>query len=384
MTAAAARIGSRLTRTFRSPELTASRGAARIRILLAGIFAAYAIFLSAATVAGGRIPAWPQVIMLLMAVALISGRGGRFVRDWGPVVLGVLAYTQGALLVERLHLGVHYLPQIDADRAIGFGHLPSAWLQAQLYGGHTGALELASLLAYASHFFVPLGIAFYIWWACGRQAFNTLVLSLLVVSVLAEITYVLAPTAPPWLAAQDGHITGVHPIIKQALASLHLDAAASLKGDPDAYNIVAAVPSLHVAFPVVGLLAIRAFRLPRWVLVVQLTQLVTVVFAIVYTGEHYVVDALAGALYAVVAWALVQRALRTAGEVELRASVTGAARAHGATRRSWPLRDLVPEDGQALFEYAAILSIVSIVAIAVLTQIGGIVNVNLTQIASAL
>jgi membrane-associated phospholipid phosphatase len=34
-----------------------------------------------------------------------------------------------------------------------------------------------------------------------------------------------------------------------------------------------------------------------------------VVFAIVYTGEHYLVDAIIGAIYALVAWCLVQWAL---------------------------------------------------------------------------
>ena len=34
-----------------------------------------------------------------------------------------------------------------------------------------------------------------------------------------------------------------------------------------------------------------------------------VVFAIVYTGEHYVVDAIAGAAYALAAWWLVERLL---------------------------------------------------------------------------
>jgi Flp pilus assembly pilin Flp len=385
VTAVAARVGSRLTRTLRSPEVTASRGAARIRILLAGVFAAYALFLTVATVADGRIPAWPQVIMLMMAGALLSGRGGSFVRDWAPVVLGVLAYTQGALLVERLHLGVHYLPQIEADRIIGLGQVPTQWLQAHLYGGHTGVLEIVALLAYASHFFVPLGVAFYVWWSRGRQVFNTLVLGLLVVSVLAEITFVLAPTAPPWLAAHNGHLAGVHPILKQALASLHLDSAASLKGDPDAYNIVAAVPSLHVALPVVGLLAILSFRLPRWLLVVQATQLAAVFFAIVYTGEHYVVDALAGALYACAAWAIVRRSLRTSEEVELLESAGGASRAPGAIRRPRRLRTTaLADEGQALFEYAAIVSLVSVVAVGVLTAIGAIVNLDLSQIAGAL
>jgi Flp pilus assembly pilin Flp len=395
----ARRLGGRVTSSLRSPEVSASKGAARIRIALAVVFAAFGLFLSVAAVADGGFPAWPHAVMVMMAAALLTGRGGTFVRDWIPVILGFLAYTQVALLVEQLHFSVHYLPQADADRILGFGTLPTEWLQDHLYTGKTGVLEVAALMAYASHYFVPLALAFYIWWSRGRQSFNALIFGLLAVSVLGEITFVLAPTAPPWLASQDGYIPHVHGILKQALVDLDLNAAASLKGDPDAYNIVAAVPSLHVAWPVIGLLAIRTYGLPRWAFAVQATQLAAVVFTIVYTAEHYLVDAFAGALYAVVAWWLVQRALgwtgdeqpeksvsslRTAEGVELRESADGAPRELGGIRASRPLRDLAAEDGQALLEYAAIVSIVSIVAVGVLTAIGGIVNVDLTQIANAL
>jgi hypothetical protein len=133
--------------------------------------------------------------------------------------------------------------------------------------------------------------------------------SLLAVSILAEITFVLAPTAPPWLAAEHGALPPVHHIIKLGLSDLGLGAVAALDGNPSHYNIVAAVPSLHVAFPVVCLAVILAYRLPRWAVGLQSFHLAGVVFAIVYTGEHYLIDAVAGAAYAVVAWSLVHRAL---------------------------------------------------------------------------
>jgi Flp pilus assembly pilin Flp len=383
VTTAVARVGGRVTRSLRAPGITESAGAARIRRAIGVVFGACGLFMSIEAVAQGAIPAWPHMVMLMMAAALISGRGGTFVRDWVPVILGFMLYVEASQVAERLHMGIHYMPQIDIDRAIGFGTVPTQWLQAHLYHGHTGPLEVAALVAYASHFFVPLGIAFYIWWARGRERFMTHMFSLLVVSVLAEVTYVLAPTAPPWLAAQSGHLPHVHEILKQALADLHMTAAASAKGDPHAYNIVAAVPSLHVAWPIAGLLAIRAFRLPRWVLVVQLVQLVAVVLAIVYTGEHYVFDALAGGLYAVVSWRLVQRVLRMSDLVEIGQSASGGSRIPGWMRAVRPLRNLAADDGQALVEYAAITGLVSIAAFAVLSVIGGIVNVDLSQIAGA-
>jgi Flp pilus assembly pilin Flp len=367
MSTAAARVSARMTRSFAAPEVAGSRGATRIRIALAIVFAAAGLTLSVGALADGRLPSWPQVVMVMLAAALVSGRGGSFVRDWGPVVLGMLAYTQAAQLAERMHFAVHYAPQIDADRILGLGTLPTQWLQDRLYSGKTGVLEVAALLAYASHFFVPFGIAFYIWWSRGREVvFNSLILGLLVVSVLAEITFVLVPTAPPWLAAEQGHITHVHQILKQALADTHLHALAALKGDPHAYNIVAAVPSLHVAWPIIGLLVARAYGLPRWLVTLQAVQLAAVVFAVVYTGEHYLVDALAGALYAFVAWRLVERA-------------TGARRRQSFAR----IRALAQESGQALFEYAAVISIVSIVAVGVLTQIGQKVDVSFLPLLSA-
>jgi Flp pilus assembly pilin Flp len=367
MTTAAARASARVSRTFSASELTGSRGATRIRFALAVVFGAAGLALSVSALAIGKLPSWPHVVMVMLAAALVSGRGGAFVRDWGPVVLGMLAYTQVAQLAERLHFAVHYAPQIDADRILGFGTLPTAWLQDHLYSGKTGVLEVVSLAAYASHFFVPFGVAFYIWWSRGREAvFNSLILGLLVVSVLAEITFVLAPTAPPWLAAENGHIAHVHQILKQALADAHLHALASLKGDPHAYNIVAAVPSLHVAWPIIGLLVARAYGLPRWLFALQAVQLAAVVFAVVYTGEHYLADAIAGGLYAFVAWRVVERAT--------------SARRQPRPRR---VRALAQEGGQALFEYAAVLSIVSIVAVGVLGAIGTKVDVSFLPLLSA-
>jgi membrane-associated phospholipid phosphatase len=97
----------------------------------------------------------------------------------------------------------------------------------------------------------------------------------------------------------------VHHLLKQSLADLHLSGIAKIDGDPKHYNIVAACPSLHAAFPLICLLVARRFGLPRWVQVALAFQFVGVAFAIVYTGEHYVVDVLAGALYAVVVFRLI-------------------------------------------------------------------------------
>jgi PAP2 superfamily len=282
---------------------------ARVRKGIAALIGCYAVVYLAQGALHGSLVSPVGLIMLMIAFALYTNRGGRFMRDWVPVLVGLLAYAATVAAVPSFGLEVHYWPQIDADRVLGFGTLPTTWLQEHLYQGRTGPLEVFSVAMYVSHFIVPLLLAFAIWAFWQNRGFSDLLFGLLAVSILANITFLLAPTAPPWLAAEHGLIPQVQPIIKNALFDLDLNALALRKGDASSYNVVAAVPSLHVAWPIICLLVIRKHRLPVGLFAAQAALTVGVVFAIVYTGEHYLVDAIIGALYALLAWWLVQWAV---------------------------------------------------------------------------
>jgi hypothetical protein len=247
----------------------------------------------------------------MLAFALYTNRGGRFLRDWVPVALVFVAYVVTARAVPDLGVGVHYTPQIEAERVLSLGSLPTIWLQEHLYHGKTGVLEVFSIAMYISHFLAPLLLAFLIWAFWRGRGFTDLLYGILIVSLLGEITFVLAPTAPPWLAADHGLIPPVHHVIKQGLYDIGLTDLAARKDEPGSYNIVAALPSLHAAWPVIALLVIRKHRLPRWLFVSQALLVLGVVFAIVYTGEHYLVDAVVGCVYAFAAWWLLHAALRS-------------------------------------------------------------------------
>ncbi|HEX5469075.1 MAG TPA: phosphatase PAP2 family protein [Gaiellaceae bacterium] len=304
-------------------------GAVRLRRGLAVVVLVFALVTSIRSIQSGGV-LWPGALLLaLMAFALYTNRGGRFLRDWAPVFLAFLCYGLVAKAVPDLGLQVHYTPQIDFDRVVGLGHLPTTWLQSHLYQGKTGALEVFSLCMYISHFLAPLALACLIWARWPGRGFNDLLYGIVMVSFLAEIAFLLAPTAPPWLAAEHGFIPPVDPILKSALTDLGLDELARAKGDAGLYNVVAAVPSLHAAWPVIGLLVVRKHRLPRWLFWTQAFLTLGVCFAIVYTGEHYVVDIVAGFAFALAAWWLVQRALSAGAS---RVPVTTAAEPARAER----------------------------------------------------
>lgn len=248
------------------------------------------------------------LVFVIFALPIYFGVLGRFGRYFLPVVLVMFAYSEAGSYAMRLRLGVHFKPQIWLERKLtGTGALPSAWLQEHLYHGHTGPLEGLAVAAYLGHFVLPLVLATIFLMRRQVHVFHLMMYTLLMTAIVAMVVFVLVPTAPPWLADQHGYIHGVHKILKPSLRALHMGSLAAIEGDPRKYDVVAAVPSLHAAFAVVDLLAARSARLPRAVIALIGLNVLAVVFGIVYTGEHYVVDALAGALLALVSWRVVCR-----------------------------------------------------------------------------
>jgi membrane-associated phospholipid phosphatase len=222
-----------------------------------------------------------------------------------PVFLGLVSYVLAGRFVERFKLPTYYTPQLETERWALPGPLPTLWLQHHLYHGHTGPLEIFAVIMYLSHFGVALAVAFGLVIVGRSRAFANLMFSILTVSILAEVTFVLAPTAPPWLASEKGYLPPVQHMLKDSLYDLHLTKLANFIGNPHNYDVTAAVPSLHVAFPLLCLFTALRHGLPRWLSILLALNTLGVTFAIVYLGDHYFVDALAGALYAVAAWRLV-------------------------------------------------------------------------------
>jgi hypothetical protein len=279
-----------------------------LRRAVAGLLFVYAgLLLLEGTVSGHGVS---PVAILMMGVcfAIWQEWGGRSVRDWGLVLVCFLGYAAGANALPDIGVDVHFTPQIDAERFLFLGHLPTIWLQEHLHHG-TGALEVFSILMYLSHFVVPGLLASLIWLYWPGRGFGDLLFGILLVSLLGEITFFLAPTAPPWMAGDMGYIPHVDHVIRQGLYDLGLDSVADRKDAAGSYNLVAAVPSLHAAWPVIGLLVIRKHGLPHWLFGAQALQALGVAFAVVYAGEHYAVDVMAGVLYALVAWWILGRLL---------------------------------------------------------------------------
>src|SRR4051794_15620458 len=86
------------------------------------------------------IPIGAQYIFLWVLVGLSCACIGRPWRsilhlfmDWLPLLLVVIVYDLSRGWADDLGLGVHFTPQIDADKLLFFNAVPTEWLQAHLY-----------------------------------------------------------------------------------------------------------------------------------------------------------------------------------------------------------------------------------------------------------
>jgi membrane-associated phospholipid phosphatase len=275
------------------------RGRRLLRLLGPVAFVAGSI----AWVGIGGIPTSRELIAAWVLIGLLAFMGGD-VRGWARGVVFDFLPFFGLLLVydllrggaDGLFFGAHYMPQIDADRAL-FGTAPTVTLQHWLY--HPGRVmpwDVGLWAVYITHFFATPILAG-VFWKIDRERFRTFTATVVTLAMAGFVTYALFPAAPPWLAAQKGHLEHVVRIIPQIWDQLSVTSAHKVieRGYRFA-NDVAAIPSLHAAFSLMVALFLWPRR--RWLRVLVALYPIAMGFALVYSAEHYVVDVLIGWAYA--------------------------------------------------------------------------------------
>jgi membrane-associated phospholipid phosphatase len=190
---------------------------------------------------------------------------------------------------------------IVADRVLGLGELPSVRLQRALArvgpeGPEWRALDKVLVWAHWSWFMAPHGSIAYIL-ARHPERFARAAAMMYAVFDLGASFYWVVPTAPPWYAASEAMPGGdCVPAVRRMMVEYGeyfwhdgWGPLYSVFGG----NPLAAMPSLHFATSLMAaLLLAEVGPLPG---AVGFGYLAVLSFALVYLGEHYVVDLLGGA-----------------------------------------------------------------------------------------
>jgi membrane-associated phospholipid phosphatase len=195
------------------------------------------------------------------------------------------ALAQGREAVALAN-GVFFM---NLEKALGIWWEP--WIQGRVSAVEPLMTALVWIYQYAH---LPIIIGAMVWvftqhrgsWVLYRNWF-------LVMNFVAVIVFALLPTAPPRMIFTSGvvDINFLHGVRTSILEN-------GLLANP-----FAAMPSLHFGYALFIGIMLYALARGRWTRYLGFVYAVVVLVAIVATGNHFIIDAVAGALVALAAWA---------------------------------------------------------------------------------
>jgi membrane-associated phospholipid phosphatase len=209
---------------------------------------------------------------------------------WAFTMVHELPYDNPQRLRDRLRS--HY--PIAADRVLGGGELPTLRLQRALAGlGRSNVVDRVLTWAHWLWFLEPhLAMI----WILVRhnERFPRAARQLAATYDIGCVFYFLIPTAPPWWSSEQGLIEGDVRRIMVEVGEQTWGRAWERMYDSLGGNPWAAMPSLHFATSL--MFAIQHSEAGPVEGAVGWGYALTLGFALVYLGEHYATDLVAGAL----------------------------------------------------------------------------------------
>jgi len=305
------------------------------------------------------IPFDRERLLLWIVIGVSAASIGRravwtVVVDWLPFALVLLAYDYLRGLSDTLGMPTWWTPQLNVDKFLFGGTVPTVWLQEHFKYRAAGWWDVTVSLTYVSFFLLPYVTAA-VFWLRSRAEFRRWAGRFVALSFLGFGLFALIPAAPPWAAARcSARLVADHPSNPPCLGfnprfvphggllgpvphpragalpyierlsgrgwpKLHLGIAQGLldKGQ-GTVDLVAAVPSLHAGGTLLFVIFIWR-RVRVWCKALLVGYVVLMAVALAYAGEHYLSDVIAGWLAAAAvsaAFAFFERRAKGAGPVD--------------------------------------------------------------------
>ena len=220
-------------------------------------------------------------------------------RDVATCVLQMWAYVAAYQMPhddpEALERRVHIDYPVRADTVLGLGVPPTLRLQRLANPDRFTRLDKVLVWAHWVWFFVPHSSLAYVLLR-HRKRFPRAAVMLYAVFDLGAVVYWAVPTAPPWYAARHGRMTFPHmPAVRRMMEEYGAEFWKDNWGPLYSFlggNPLAAMPSLHFATSVMAAQILTETGPVAGA--VGWTYALTLGFALVYLGEHYLVDLLVG------------------------------------------------------------------------------------------
>ena len=231
----------------------------------------------------------PSVSLVPLASVPTLGLVGQLRRGWRPwlaLVIIALSYEVVAAPMDAIVDSNGVISLFGLDKSL-WGFNFTGWVQGTFNSAVT--TDVTSLV-YLALVPIVLGSAYAIW-RKGREDFGKFVAALVLTSYFALLTFILIPTAPPWFNGVATNLVG-GPGLEGAFNLFTPLAALAV---PDYF---ASFPSLHVSYTLIC--AFFLYKTDGRLGTAGAILAAATLFSTLYLGQHFVIDLIGGAAYAVV------------------------------------------------------------------------------------
>lgn len=262
---------------------------------------------------------WEYVLFVIVAPALALAHAPARRLFWGLYPFALLALVYDAMRfvskvgIEPNRVHVCDLRALEA-RWFGWdGHTVHDWLQVH----PSPILDAISAIPYGTFIEVAVLFAIYLF-VKDHAAMRRFGWTFLLVNLCGFVTYRIYPAAPPWYFHAHGCLADLSTHASEGPNLARVDAWMGVGYFHGFYarssSVFGAVPSLHVAYPLLVLLfGWRYFRALARTLAALFFA--TMLFAAVYLDHHWIIDVVMGVAYTLFVYRAVEVviALRTKG-----------------------------------------------------------------------
>lgn len=235
----------------------------------------------------------PEIIFIQFFVLVIifnKIRSKEFAKTWIPFISLFLLYEFLRGYVDDMSpfykTTLFWIYNLEVKI---FGTLPTRFLQQHL--DETNLLTSVSIFFYTIFFYYSFLVAFIIWYKYPK-IFGEYFKKFLTISFIGLLVFFLIPTAPPWMVNEITNIN-IKRYIYDGNSVLQNFDGLTLYQYFIFGNKVAALPSLHVAWPIFStLFLVKKFK-SRYLYLLFVIPFI-IAFSVILTAEHYVIDIVAG------------------------------------------------------------------------------------------
>jgi len=271
-------------------------------------------------------PLYPLLLGGPVLIALLVGRTERDFRLWVVYVTSFLLFFVVRIVADDLGPAAAIRYPIVADALLGGGRVPTILLQEWFYQyGSPSWFDNLILGVHLTYYFAPPAGGLLLW-RFKPALLPPYLIALSATYLIGVLIHIAVPTVPPWMASQLGDLPRVYRIVYDIWHSVS-PAFYAYGYQVTGGNDVAAMPSLHTA--ATAIIAYAWWAAGRFWRPAGAIYLLAMIFALVYLGEHYVVDALAGMVLAWACWVWARRRERRIRTVQALGPVDETGPIHG-------------------------------------------------------